>query len=126
MPLGGGTVKHRGNVSSETLDCNRFTGERAAGVIAQGERVAPTLAQIGLSRDLVERYANSLEDEGAILVAVRADEQAQSSSIQQILQKAGAEATGVSGNFVPIEHPEPKTISVGLAKPSDPNLNPAQ
>ena len=108
------TVMYRGNVGSETLDRDRFTGERAAGVIAEGERVAPALAQIGLSKDLIERYAKSIEDDGAILVTVRGDEQAERGNIQQILQKAGAESIGLSGKVIPIEHPEPEVTTSRL------------
>lgn len=111
------SVMYSGNVGSEDLDRQRFTGERAARVIAEGNQVEPALAQIGLRNDLVQRYARSLENDGAILLTVRADEASQKSNVQQILEKAGAESTAISGKVVPIEHPEPE-MTTGRAKRS--------
>lgn len=98
------TVMFEGNVPSEILDHNRFTGERAAGVIAGGDRVAPALAKIGLSENLAVRYGPRIENEKAILVCVRFPDVDRARRGQKILEQAGGEDIASIGGTLPIEN----------------------
>jgi hypothetical protein len=98
------TVMFEGNVPSEILDRNRFTGERAAGVIAGGDRVAPALAKIGLPENSAVRYAQRIENEKAILVCARFPNLEQVRRGQRILQQTGGEDIASIGEALPIEN----------------------
>jgi hypothetical protein len=85
------TAMFEGNVASELLERHRFTGERAAGVIASGDRVSAALVSIGMPESLAVRYAQHIEKNDAILVAVRFCEVRKAEDARQVLVKSGGE-----------------------------------
>src|SRR5262245_173828 len=78
-------VLFTGNVGPEAVDGERLTGAPYAGKIAAGNSLTSALSRLGLSKEIVGRYASQIVENDAVFISVQSKTNEQGQQVSEIL-----------------------------------------